>query len=124
MNKRILVDMSLTSLHHGHIRLLKKASELGKVIVALCNDEEIFRVKGFKPLLSFEHRKEIALAIRYVEEVLECDYLIDEEYLEKHNIDLLVHGDDNVNPVPSDRLVLFPRTKGISSTKLRNSNTA
>ena len=124
MNKRILVDMSLTSLHHGHIRLLKKASELGKVIVALCNDEEIFKVKGFKPLLSFEHRKEIALAIRYVEEVLECDYLIDEEYLEKHNIDLLVHGDDNVNPVPSDRLVLFPRTKGISSTKLRNSNTA
>ena len=122
MNKRILVDMSLTSLHHGHIRLLKKASELGKVIVALCNDEEIFKVKGFKPLLSFEHRKEIALAIRYVEEVLECDYLIDEEYLEKHNIDLLVHGDDNVNPVPSDRLVLFTRTKGISSTKLRDSN--
>ena len=124
MNKRILVDMSLTSLHHGHIRLLKNASELGKVIVALCNDEEIFKVKGFKPLLSFEHRKEIALAIRYVEDVIECDYLIDEEYLEKHNIDLLVHGDDNVNPVPSDRLVLFPRTKGISSTKLRNSNTA
>ena len=123
MNKRILVDMSLTSLHHGHIRLLKKASELGKVIVALCNDEEIFKVKGFKPLLSFEHRKEIALAIRYVEEVIECDYLIDEEYLEKHNIDLLVHGDDNVNPVPSDRLLLFPRTKGISSTKLRGSNT-
>ena len=124
MNKRILVDMSLTSLHHGHIRLLKNASELGKVIVALCNDEEIFKVKGFKPLLSFEHRKEIALAIRYVEEVIECDYLIDGEYLEKHNIDLLVHGDDNVNPVPSDRLVLFPRTKGISSTKLRDSNTA
>ena len=124
MNKRILVDMSLTSLHHGHIRLLKNASELGKVIVALCNDEEIFKVKGFKPLLSFEHRKEIALAIRYVEEVIECDYLIDEEYLEKHNIDFLVHGDDNVNPVPSDRLVLFPRTKGISSTKLRDSNTA
>jgi cytidyltransferase-like protein len=49
MNKRILVDMSLTSLHHGHIRLLKNASELGKVIVALCNDEEIFKVKGFKP---------------------------------------------------------------------------
>jgi cytidyltransferase-like protein len=122
MNKRILVDMSLTSLHHGHIRLLKNASELGKVIVALCNDEEIFKVKGFKPLLSFEHRKEIALAIRYVEEVIECDYLIDGEYLEKHNIDLLVHGDDNVNPVPSDRLVLFTRTKGISSTKLRDSN--
>ena len=123
MAKRILVDMSLTSLHHGHVRLLKKASELGQVIVALCNDEEIFKVKGFKPLLSFEHRKEIALALRYVEEVIECDYLIDEEYLNKHKIDFLVHGDDNINPVHSDRLVLFPRTEGISSTKIRNART-
>jgi len=64
MDKRILVDMSLTIVHHGHIRLLKKASELGYVIVALCTDEEIFKAKGFKPLLSFEERKEIALAIR------------------------------------------------------------
>jgi len=37
-----------------------------------------------------------------------------------HNIDLLVHGDDNVNPVPPERLVLFPRTGGISSTVLSN----
>jgi len=121
MDKRILVDMSLTIVHHGHIRLLKKASELGYVIVALCTDEEIFKAKGFKPLLSFEERKEIALAIRYVNEVIECDYLIDEAYLDKHRIDFLVHGDDNVNPIPSDRLILFPRTEGISSTILRNS---
>jgi len=121
MDKRILVDMSLSIVHHGHIRLLKKASELGYVIVALCTDEEIFKAKGFKPLLSFEERKEIALAIRYVNEVIECDYLIDEAYLDKHRIDFLVHGDDNVNPIPSDRLILFPRTEGISSTILRNS---
>ena len=121
MDKRILVDMSLSIVHHGHIRLLKKASELGYVIVALCTDEEIFKAKGFKPLLSFEERKEIALAIRYVNEVIECDYLIDEAYLDKHKIDYLVHGDDNVNPVPTDRLILFPRTEGISSTILRNS---
>ena len=121
MDKRILVDMSLSIVHHGHIRLLKKASELGYVVVALCTDEEIFKAKGFKPLLSFEERKEIALAIRYVNEVIECDYLIDEAYLDKHRIDFLVHGDDNVNPIPSDRLILFPRTEGISSTILRNS---
>ena len=123
MSKRVLVDMSLTSLHHGHIRLLKKAAKLGRVIVSLCNDEEIFKFKGFMPVLSFEHRKEIALAIRYVDEVIEGGYLIDEKYLNKHNIDILVHGEDNINPIPSDRLVLFPRTEGISSTNLRNSKT-
>ena len=33
--------MSATLIHHGHIRLLKKASEFGSVIVALTTDEEI-----------------------------------------------------------------------------------
>ena len=120
--KRILVDMSLTVLHHGHIRLLQKASHLGHVVVALCTDDEILKAKGFLPRLSFEHRKEITLAIRYVEEVIESKWLIDENYLDTHNIDLLVHGDDNVNPVPSERLVIFPRTYGISSSVLKNSD--
>ena len=88
--------------------------------MALYADDEILKVKGFLPLLFFEHRKEIALAIRYVEEVIECKWLIDETYLDRHNIDLLVHGDDNVNPVPPERLVIFPRTDGISSTVLSN----
>ena len=119
MTKRVLVDMSLTMLHHGHIRLLEKASKLGYVVVALSTDEEIFKSKGFRPILTFEHRKEIALAIRYVQEVVECKWLIDEKFLDKHNIDLLVHGDDNVNPVPPERTVIYPRTIGISSTQLR-----
>ena len=93
---------------------------MGHVVVALCSDEEILKAKGFLPLLSFEHRKEIALVIRYVEEVIECGWLIDEAYLDCHNIDLLVHGDDNVNLVPPDRLVLYPRTGSISSTALSN----
>ena len=117
--KRVLVDMSLTMLHHGHIRLLKKASELGHVVVALATDEEIFKAKGFYPKLLLEHRMEIVRAIRYVDEVITCEWLIDEAFLDRHNIDLLVHGDDNQNPVPAHRLVIFPRTKNISSTYLR-----
>ena len=59
MKKRIMVDMSATIIHHGHIRLLKKASRYGDVIVGLTTDKEIFNKKGYKPELSFEHRKEI-----------------------------------------------------------------
>ena len=120
--KRILVDMSLTTVHHGHVRILKKASELGDVIVALVSDEEIFKCKGFYPILCFENRKEIALAFKYVEEVIESGWLIDEKFLNDNSIDLLVHGDDNQNPIPSARLVIFERTKEISSTKMRKSN--
>ena len=36
---RVMVDMSATLIHHGHIRLLKKAAEIGEVVVALTSDE-------------------------------------------------------------------------------------
>ena len=122
LRKRILVDMSLTTVHHGHVRLLRKAHQLGDVIVALTSDEEIFKSKGFYPMLSFEHRKEIALAFKYVNEVIKCKWLIDKKFMDLHNIDFLVHGEDNQNPVPSEKLVIFKRTTGISSSQLRDSN--
>lgn len=121
LRKRIMVDMSLTAVHHGHVRLLKKAYQLGDVIVALTSDKEIFKSKGFYPMLSFEHRKEILLAFKYVQEVVESAWLIDEKFMDLHNIDLLVHGEDNQNPVPDEKLVIFERTNGISSSQLRAS---
>ena len=117
--QRILVDMSLTVLHHGHIRLLKKASKLGTVVVALTKDDEILKHKGFKSTLNYKERKEIALSIRYVDEVVQSNWLIDETFLDKYAIDFLVHGDDNTNPIPSNRLITFPRTQGIASDKFR-----
>ena len=38
---RVLVDMSCALIHHGHIRLIKKARKYGKVFVALTSDKEI-----------------------------------------------------------------------------------
>ena len=117
--KRILVDMSATLLHHGHIRLLKNAKFYGKVIVALTTDDEILKKKGYVPELSFSQRSEILLSIKYVDEVIPSNWLINDDFLELHNIDLLVHGDDNSNPISRDKLLILPRTKDISSTTLR-----
>ncbi len=117
--KRVMVDMSATLIHHGHVRLLKKASEHGRVIVALTTDDEIKRKKGYQPEISFEHRKEILEAIRYVDEVVPSPWLIEEAFLTQHKIDLLAHGDDNSNIIAENKLVVFPRTSEISSTLLR-----
>lgn len=114
-----MVDMSATLLHHGHIRLLKAAKQLGTVVVALTTDDEIRKKKGYDPELSYAERKEILEAIRYVDEVVPCNWLIENELLERHRIDLLVHGHDNANPIPDDKLVILPRTEGISSSELR-----
>ncbi|MBM3336092.1 MAG: adenylyltransferase/cytidyltransferase family protein [Betaproteobacteria bacterium] len=117
--KRVMVDMSATLIHHGHVRLLKKASEHGRVIVALTTDDEIKTKKGYQPEISFEHRKEILEAIRYVDAVVPSPWLIEEAFLIQHKIDLLVHGDDNSNPIDENKLLVFPRTSEISSTLLR-----
>ena len=119
MSKRIMVDMSATLLHHGHIRLLKKAAELGSVVVALTTDEEVRKTKGYTPELSYEERREILEAIRYVAEVVPSTWLIDDAFLAKHNFDLLVPGHDNWNHIPQEKLVLFPRTEGISTSDMR-----
>ena len=119
--KRIMVDMSATLIHHGHIRLLKKAAEHGRVIVGLTTDDEIESKKGFQPELEFKYRKEILEAINYVDEVVATPWLIDETVLEKHNIDFLVHGSDNNNSISDTKLKIFPRTEGISSFAIRQS---
>jgi len=119
MRKRIMVDMSATLIHHGHIRLLKKASEFGKVVVGLTTDDEIISKKGYQPELDFEHRKEILESIKYVDEVVPAPWLLDESILKKYNIDFLVHGSDNSNLISEDNLKTFPRTEGVSSTDIR-----
>ena len=117
--KRILVDMSATLFHHGHVRLLKEAKEYGKVIVALTTDIEIENKKGYKPELDFSQRREILLSIKYVDEVIPSNWLIDDEFLISNNIDFLVHGNDNSNPISKEKLIILPRTPSISSTILR-----
>ena len=95
--KRIAVDMSATLIHHGHIRLIKKAKKFGEVIVALTKDSEIKKFKGYKPELNYSQRKEIVNAIRYVDKVIPSNFFLDEKFLNKHKIDLLIHGNDYNN---------------------------
>ena len=117
--KRVMVDMSCTLLHHGHIRLLKKAADLGRVIVALTTDEEILLTKGYLPELKFSERKEILLAIKYVDEVVPTKWLVEDDFIIENKIDILVHGSDNSNKITACELMIFDRTEGISSQEVR-----
>tara|TARA_Y100001968_G_C19187972_1_gene633759 strand:- start:127 stop:543 length:417 start_codon:yes stop_codon:yes gene_type:complete len=120
MKKTVLVDMSATLIHHGHIRLLKKAKELGDVIVALTSDEEIIKYKGYTPELNYEQRKEILDSIIYVDRIIKSPWLINNKFFVDSGADFLIHGNDNSNEVDKDKLILFERTKGISSSLIRS----
>ena len=119
VNKRIMVDMSATLIHHGHTRLLKKASSYGDVIIGLTTDDEILKKKGYIPELDYNSRKEILQSIKYVKEVVPTPWKINDNILLEYNIDLLVHGDDNTNNVDIKKLLIFPRTEGVCSSDLR-----
>jgi cytidyltransferase-like protein len=116
--KNILVDMTADIIHHGHIRLLKKASSLGKVIVALTKDEEVKKYKNKKTVLNYNQRKEILISIKYVSKVIPSKWIIDDYFLKKNKIDFLVHGNDNSNIVSKDKIKIFKRTKNISSSEI------
>lgn len=117
--KRILVDMSVTILHYGHIRLLKKAAAYGKVIVGLSSDKDIKKFKGYIPELNYAQRKEIVSSIKYVKEVVKVNYHISKKDLRKYKIDLLIHGNDLKNIIDKQKIKILKRTKNISSSELR-----
>ncbi len=111
--------MSATLIHHGHIRLLKKASKYGDVIVGLSSDKDIIKYKGYTPELSYKFRKEILLSVKYVKKVICTNYHVTEKDISKNKINLLIHGSDFSNHLTKTKFIKFKRTRGISSTKLR-----
>jgi cytidyltransferase-like protein len=121
---RVMVDMSATILHHGHIRLLQRAKEIGTVVVGLTSDEEVFRRKGYLPELPFAQRKELLEGVRYVDEVVETPWLITDAVLAEHDIDVILHGSDNSNQVDQSKLRVVPRTEGVSSWEMRERSVA
>jgi len=116
---KILVDMSVSIIHHGHIRLLKKAKKYGKVIVALTTDNQIKKHKGFKPELNFSQRKEILEELRCVDKVIPSKWLISQNFLDKNKIDIIVSGSDYISRKFKTKSIIFPRTRGISSSMIR-----
>ena len=115
----VFVPMSADVIHHGHIRLLKKASKFGKVFVALTSDQEIRKYKKFEPELKFKQRKEVLLACKFVYEVIKSRFNIDNNFMKKHKLDKLIHGSDNRNKLDKKYVLKFPRTPNISSTHIR-----
>lgn len=119
MKKKIMIDMSSTLVHHGHIRLIKKARKYGDIIIGLTTDKQIQKFKSYLPELNYKHRREILLEIKGVKKVVPSDWLITQKFLDKHKIDILISGADYRKRKFKTKTINFNRTKFISSTILR-----
>ena len=70
MKKKIMVDMSATLIHHGHIRLIKKAQKYGEEIIGLTTDKQIKKIKGYFTELNKKFRKQMLKEIKEVKEIV------------------------------------------------------
>ncbi len=119
MKKKVMVDLSASIIHHGHVRLLKKASKYGDVIVALTTDRQILKHKKYMPELQYRFRKEILKEFKSVKKIIPSKWLITQKFLNKNNIDILVSGGDYKKRKFKTKTINFKRTKNISSSILR-----
>ena len=123
--KRIITYGTFDLLHYGHINLLRRAKELGDyLIVAISTDDFNWNMKNKKCYFSYEQRKQMVEAIRYVDLVIpEESWEQKREDVKKYQIDTFVMGDDWEGKFDflSDicEVVYLPRTPEISTTQLK-----
>ena len=127
-NVRVYVDMCADLFHYGHVEFLRQAKQLGdQLIVGISSDKDVRSYKH-KPILSMEERMKSVKACRYVDEVLpNAPVIITKEWIEKNDIDLVVHGDDfdeeimatyYEDPIDLEIFRTVPYTKSISTAQL------
>ncbi len=81
--------------HYGHVNFLKKASEQGDYLLVGIHADEVVMSYKRRPILSMEERVESVAGCRYVDEVIpNAPLTMDRAWIETHNIDIVMHGDD------------------------------
>lgn len=123
--KRIITYGTYDLLHYGHINLLQRAKALGDyLIVALSTDEFNWNSKQKKCYFSYEKRKQLLEAIRYVDLVIpEESWEQKVEDVKLYQVDTFVMGDDWAGKFDFLKdhceVVYLPRTPEISTTQIK-----
>jgi len=123
--KKVITYGTFDLLHYGHVNLLRRAKELGDyLIVAISTDEFNDKKKNKKSYFSFEERKQLVEAIRYVDLVIpEEDWDQKISDIQEFKVDTFVIGDDWEGQFDFLKdyceVVYLPRTPEISTTKIK-----
>jgi glycerol-3-phosphate cytidylyltransferase len=124
--KRVITYGTFDLLHYGHINLLRRAKALGDyLIVAISTDDFNWNEKHKKCYFSFEERKALVEAIRYVDLVIpENTWDQTTKDIEEYHADIFVMGDDWEGKFDylqeQAEVVYLPRTPEISTTQIKN----
>ncbi len=123
--RRVITYGTFDLLHYGHINLLRRAKAQGDyLVVALSTDEFNWEQKRKKSYFSYEERKAMLEAIRYVDLVIpENNWDQKKTDVQDYSIDVFVMGDDWEGKFDflkkQCEVVYLPRTPEISTTKIK-----
>lgn len=125
--KRLITYGTFDLLHYGHINLLRRSRELGDyLIVALSTDEFNLNEKQKQTYFSYEKRKQLLEAIRYVDLVIpEENWEQKVSDIEKYHVDTFVMGDDwtgkfdFLKEKTKAEVIYLPRTPEVSTSQIK-----
>ena len=124
--QKVITYGTFDLLHYGHINLLKRAKELGDyLIVGLSSDEFNRDEKGKECYFSYEQRKAMLEAVRYVDLVVpESGWEQKRSDVHEYDVDIFVMGDDwkgefDYLEEEGVKVVYLERSPEISTTQIK-----
>lgn len=125
----VYVDGIFDLFHFGHIQFLKQAKALGgataRLLVGVISDEDASWKR--RPIVNHANRCEMLKHCTIPDEVVDfAPLVLTKPFLEKHSIDLVVHGDDSDQaeffevPIQLGMMRYVPYTASISTTEILN----
>ena len=122
--KVVLTYGTFDLFHVGHVRLLKRLSELGTKLIVGVSSDEFNQSKGKESFFSYEQRAEILKSCKYVDEVFpENNWGQKESDILKYGAGVFAMGDDWAGKFDELKefceVVYLPRTKEISTTEIK-----
>jgi glycerol-3-phosphate cytidylyltransferase len=122
--KKVITYGTFDLLHVGHINLLRRAKELGDYLIVGLSTDEFNAGKHKEAYHSYEDRKIILEAIKYVDEVIpEETWEQKVTDVQKHHADIFVMGSDWEGKFDFLKeyceVIYLPRTPGVSTTQIK-----
>jgi len=125
---RVYADMVGDLFHYGHVRFLERARKLGDMLVVGVHSDKTVADYKRMPVMTMAERIQVIAACQFVDEVIpDAPLAVTREFIEEHDLDLVVHGDDldeealdlmYGDPRDLGILEIIPYANGISTTQI------
>lgn len=91
--KTVYMCFATDVIHEGHLNVVRKAAEYGRVVAGVLCDAQMVRYNRF-PTVSFEERMQLVRSIPEVDEVVVQDEIMYDKIFAEVKPDYVIHGDN------------------------------